>query len=371
MGAHAGRADRRGHLGGSAIGVAVGLFNALIIVGVGVNPLVATIGTGFAIRGIAFIWTGGLAQDYFTDTWLNEVGNGEILGIRTPIVIAVSVFVVVALAMRFTRFGGRVYAIGGASTHAHVGDLGQALTHPRLCAQRPLRCARRIPAHGHERNVVPAGGVWRGTAVLGAVIIGGTGLAGGRGTVFGTLLGVLLLGTLQNGFNLLGVQSYWQTFIQGVILIVAVTADEIRRRAKGRWSATQTLASGGDVGRVVLQTRGIGKKYGSITAVDGVDVDIYAGEIMAIVGDNGAGKSTMIKMLCGAIQPDSGELSIEGREGHLHLGSPHAAREMGIETVFQDLALAPNRDVVSTSSSGARCTTGASALRCESSIRVR
>ena len=68
---------------------------------------------------------------------------------------------------------------------------------------------------------------------------------------------------------------------------------------------------------------------------------------MAIVGDNGAGKSTMIKMLCGAIQPDSGELSIEGREGHLHLGSPHAAREMGIETVFQDLALAPNRDVVS------------------------
>ena len=112
-------------------------------------------------------------------------------------------------------------------------------------------------------------------------------------------------------------------------------------------SATQTLASGGDVGRVVLQTRGIGKKYGSITAVDGVDVDIYAGEIMAIVGDNGAGKSTMIKMLCGAIQPDSGELSIEGREGHLHLGSPHAAREMGIETVFQDLALAPNRDVVS------------------------
>ena len=112
-------------------------------------------------------------------------------------------------------------------------------------------------------------------------------------------------------------------------------------------SATQTLASGGDVGHVVLQTRGIGKKYGSITAVDGVDVDIYAGEIMAIVGDNGAGKSTMIKMLCGAIQPDSGELSIEGREGHLHLGSPHAAREMGIETVFQDLALAPNRDVVS------------------------
>ena len=99
--------------------------------------------------------------------------------------------------------------------------------------------------------------------------------------------------------------------------------------------------------RVVLHTRGLVKAYGSITAVDGVDIDIRAGEILAIVGDNGAGKSTLIKMLCGAIQPDSGELYLEGREGHVHLGSPHAARSLGIETVFQDLALAPNRDVVS------------------------
>ena len=112
-------------------------------------------------------------------------------------------------------------------------------------------------------------------------------------------------------------------------------------------SATEARSPGSGVKRVVLHTRGIAKKYGSITAVDGVDLDIHAGEILAIVGDNGAGKSTMIKMLCGAIQPDAGELYLEGREGHVHLGSPHAARALGIETVFQDLALAPNRDVVS------------------------
>ena len=112
-------------------------------------------------------------------------------------------------------------------------------------------------------------------------------------------------------------------------------------------SAIEARSPGSGVKRVVLHTRGIAKKYGSITAVDGVDIDIYAGEVMAIVGDNGAGKSTLIKMLCGAVQPDSGELYLEGREGHVHLGSPHAARALGIETVFQDLALAPNRDVVS------------------------
>ena len=112
-------------------------------------------------------------------------------------------------------------------------------------------------------------------------------------------------------------------------------------------SATETRPPDAGPGRVVLHTRGLVKHYGSITAVDGVDIDIHAGEILAIVGDNGAGKSTLIKMLCGAIQPDSGELYLEGREGHVHLGTPHAARALGIETVFQDLALAPNRDVVS------------------------
>ena len=112
-------------------------------------------------------------------------------------------------------------------------------------------------------------------------------------------------------------------------------------------SAVEAAPPAAGAKRVVLHTRGLVKRYGSITAVDGVDLDIYAGEILAIVGDNGAGKSTMIKMLCGAVQPDSGELYLEGREGHVHLGTPHAARALGIETVFQDLALAPNRDVVS------------------------
>lgn len=94
----------------------------------------------------------------------------------------------------------------------------------------------------------------------------------------------------------------------------------------------------------ILVARGLSKYYGPVTALDGVDLDIYPGEIIAIVGDNGAGKSTLVKILSGAIVPDGGEIVMDGMA--VHLNSPQMARQHGIETVYQDLALAPNRDVV-------------------------
>jgi ABC-type sugar transport system ATPase subunit len=93
----------------------------------------------------------------------------------------------------------------------------------------------------------------------------------------------------------------------------------------------------------VLSARGLAKRYGTITAVDGVDVDIGDGEIVALVGDNGAGKSTLIKMLSGAVVPDAGEITVAGET--VRLRSPLDARSVGIETIYQDLALLPNLDV--------------------------
>lgn len=97
-------------------------------------------------------------------------------------------------------------------------------------------------------------------------------------------------------------------------------------------------------GEIVVCGRNLGKSYGSITALSGVDIDLRAGEILAVVGDNGAGKSTLIKILTGVTRPDTGTLEVRGRP--VTFDSPRSAREMGIEAVFQDLALCPNRDVV-------------------------
>ena len=91
--------------------------------------------------------------------------------------------------------------------------------------------------------------------------------------------------------------------------------------------------------KIVLQARGLVKRYGRVVALDHADFDLYAGEILAVIGDNGAGKSTMIKAISGAVVPDGGSVTLDGES--VLFKSPMQAREAGIETVYQNLALSP------------------------------
>jgi fructose transport system ATP-binding protein len=93
----------------------------------------------------------------------------------------------------------------------------------------------------------------------------------------------------------------------------------------------------------VLEARNIVKRYGHVTAVNGADFDLRAGEVLAVIGDNGAGKSSLIKVLSGDVVPDSGEVLLEGQR--VNFRSPHDAQRAGIETVYQDLAMAPALDI--------------------------
>jgi fructose transport system ATP-binding protein len=89
----------------------------------------------------------------------------------------------------------------------------------------------------------------------------------------------------------------------------------------------------------ILTTRGLVKRYGRVTALDNADFDLYKGEILAVIGDNGAGKTSLIKAICGAVTPDEGTITLEGKP--VHFRSPMDARNAGIETVYQNLALSP------------------------------
>jgi fructose transport system ATP-binding protein len=98
-------------------------------------------------------------------------------------------------------------------------------------------------------------------------------------------------------------------------------------------------ATGMNATGIVLEARQLSKRYGQVVALDGTDFEVRAGEIMAVIGDNGAGKSSLIKALSGALVPDAGDILLDGRP--IRLRSPIDARRAGIETVYQDLAVAP------------------------------
>ena len=95
---------------------------------------------------------------------------------------------------------------------------------------------------------------------------------------------------------------------------------------------------------IILQGKGLVKRYGQVTALDGADFELYNGEILAVIGDNGAGKSSLIKALSGALVPDKGEVYLNGKQ--VHFRSPSDARKMGIETVYQTLAVSPSMNIM-------------------------
>jgi fructose transport system ATP-binding protein len=107
----------------------------------------------------------------------------------------------------------------------------------------------------------------------------------------------------------------------------------------GMSDLTNTGVPSGNAGDVVLQGKGLNKRYGRVVALDNADFELRRNEILAVIGDNGAGKSTLIKALCGAVIPDSGEILVDGTP--VHFRSPMDARNAGIETVYQNLALSP------------------------------
>jgi ABC-type sugar transport system ATPase subunit len=98
-----------------------------------------------------------------------------------------------------------------------------------------------------------------------------------------------------------------------------------------------------DARKPVLEARGLVKRYGAVVAANGIDLKLYAGEVLALIGDNGAGKSTLVKMLSGALQPDEGQLVVDGTP--THFASPQDARDAGIEIVYQNLALSEILDI--------------------------
>lgn len=211
-------------------GAIVGLINGTLIAYGRVLPFVATLGMMYVIRGFALIITKGqaiwdLPKDFLT------IGTGYWLGIPIPVIITLVIYIIGAILLKRFTFGRYVLAIGGDEESARLCGVAvkqvKLLTY-MLCGI--LSGLAGIVLAGRLGSGQPSTGVGYELVAIAAVVIGGTSLAGGRGTVFGTFIGVLILGVVSNALNLWGVASFWQTVISGGIVLIAVLADTLRKR---------------------------------------------------------------------------------------------------------------------------------------------
>ena len=183
---------------------------------------------------------------------------------------------------------------------------------------------------GRIGGVSPQAGQTANLNSITAVVIGGTSLFGGRGSIIGTLFGALIVGVFRNGLALSGLEVLWQDFAVGVLIIVAVTIDQWIRKIRHERNAQPSRSS----------KRAASSSTTVVSWLLTTPSSIFVrNEILGVIGDNGAGKSTLIKVLSGAVIPDSGEILLDGKP--VHFRSPMEARNAGIETVYQNLALSP------------------------------
>ncbi|MFA3920659.1 ABC transporter permease [Ruegeria hyattellae] len=210
------------------LGICIGAVNGTLIAYFRINPLITTLATLAIIRGLAFVISDGREIIITDKTWLS-LGTGKWAGIPYIVLILILVYLVFALVMPRTTFGRYVYAIGSNLRAARLSGISTKrwqlaiyITCGATAALAGLMLAARTG------NARPAAAMGFELDVITAVILGGASLKGGRGTILGTAIGLILLFMINNGLTLAQVPSFWQQVVKGFILLAAVLYDEIR-----------------------------------------------------------------------------------------------------------------------------------------------
>jgi len=181
-------------------------------------------------RGLGLIYTGGYPISGLP-RWINWFGEGRVLGLQTPIIIMLLVYIVGWVLLERTPFGRYVYAIGGNETATRLSGVRVARSKLIIYGISGLTAAiAAVVLTGRLMSGQPNAGQGFELDAIAAVVLGGTSIAGGRGSLIGTLLGALLLGVLNNGLNMVGVNPYVQTVVKGVIILLAIYIGRERRR---------------------------------------------------------------------------------------------------------------------------------------------
>lgn len=216
--------------GGIVVGAVLGWINGVMITRFRLPPFVATLGMLSAARGLTRLWTGGFP---ITDLGpeFTFMGTGYWLGIPLPVWISAALVLVFVVVTRRTRFGRYLYAVGGNERAAKLSGVNVERVKRRVyLLGGALAGVAGLLATARQNAADPKIGVGYELDSIAAVVIGGTSLSGGRGSILGTVLGCLIIGVLNNGLVLLGVSPDWQLVVKGGVILIAVAIDQWGRK---------------------------------------------------------------------------------------------------------------------------------------------
>ncbi|WP_113930609.1 ribose ABC transporter permease [Bacillus sp. P14.5] len=212
---------------GLLAGAAMGAFNGLIITKGRVAPFIATLATMTIFRGLTLVYTNGRPITGLSDSFsFQMIGKGYLFGIPFPVITMFFSFAVLWFILKRTTFGRGVYSVGGNEEASRLAGLGvDKIKMGVYTLTGMLSVLAGIILTSRLNSAQPTAGTAYELDAIAAVVLGGTSLTGGRGWIFGTLVGALIIGVLNNGLNLMNVSSFYQQVVKGGVILLAVLLD--------------------------------------------------------------------------------------------------------------------------------------------------
>jgi ribose/xylose/arabinose/galactoside ABC-type transport system permease subunit len=215
-----------GLLAGVAVALLLGVVNGILIAYFKVVPFIQTLAMMSIARGLTLMYSNGKPiSDLHHD--FTEIGKNEFMSVPTIVWIFIIILVIAMIYLYRTRQGRHIYALGGNEQATYISGVNTRLVKSSVYAISGLLCGiAAVVLTARVASGIPRAGEGYELDAISAVVIGGASMSGGKGTLSGTLLGVLIIGVLNNGMDLLSVSSYLQSVIKGIIIIVAVLMDK-------------------------------------------------------------------------------------------------------------------------------------------------
>jgi erythritol transport system permease protein len=234
-----------------AVGILIGAGNGLLITRLNVAPFIATLGTLYVARGLALLSSDGrtfpnlVGKPELGTTGFGYLGAGKLFGLPVSIWILLVVALGAAYLARYTPLGRHIFAVGGNERAARISGVrvnmvkmfvymfsGFCAAIVGLIISSELMASHPATGESFELNAIAA------------AVLGGTSMSGGRGTIGGTIVGAFVIGILSDGLVMMGVSSFWQMVIKGLVIIVAVVVDQAQRRLQSRVTLLQMAKAG-------------------------------------------------------------------------------------------------------------------------------